>query len=337
MIAPVISKTFRVSARFAHLTLGDSALSLPGEHDNIAPMNKAGSSFILLALITGGTAFMAARPTEQDPTLASLVPTEFSGWSLAEDRTFDADTIFEYIDGAGEVYRSYNMRALFARRFEKAGEPALVVDLFDMGTPADAFGVYTHDLDGEDAATGQGSTYKGGLLSFWKGRYFASVYAEGETPGTKQAVFAVSAAIDRAIESPGEKPALVMRLPAAGLDPRSVRYFHNHSVLNYHFFVADANVLGLDQTTSAALASYGTGAERAVLLVVLYPDEGRASFGFDGFRKAYMPEAAEPAVVRTEDGKWTAAQRAGRIVAIVFQAPDRARAEDLLRRAADGT
>jgi hypothetical protein len=300
-------------------------------------MKRAGPTCVLLALITGGTAFMAARPTEQDPTLASLVPTEFSGWSFVEDRTFDADTIFEYIDGAGEVYRSYNMKSLFARRFEKTGEPALVVDLFDMGTAADAFGVFTHDLDGEDAAIGQGSTYKGGLLSFWKGRYFASVYAEGETPGTKQAVFAISAAIDRAIGFSGEKPALVTGLPAAGLDPRSVRYFHNHSVLNYHFFVADANILGLDQTTSAALASYGAGDERAVLLIVLYPDEGQALSGFDRFRKAYMPEAAEPAVVRTEDGKWTAAQRAGRVVTIVFQAPDRARAEELLRRAAKGT
>lgn len=280
---------------------------------------------------------MADDRTERGGPPALFVPSEVLGWRAVEDRTFDADTIFEYIDGAGEVYRSYNMKSLFARRFEKAGEPALVVDLFDMGTAADAFGVFTHDLDGEDAATGQGSTYKGGLLSFWKGRYFASVYAEGETPGTKQAVFAVSAAIDRAIESPGEKPALVRGLPAEGLDSRSVRYFHNYSVLNYHFFVADANILGLDQTTSAALAFYGAGAERAVLLIVLYSDEGKASSAYDGFRKAYMPEASEPSIVRTEDGKWTAAEQAGRNVVIVFQAPDRARAEDLLLRAADGS
>ncbi|HEX2694132.1 MAG TPA: DUF6599 family protein [Acidobacteriota bacterium] len=280
---------------------------------------------------------MADDQAQRGGPPASFVPSEALGWTAVEDRTFDAETIFEYIDGAGEVYRSYNMRALFARRFEKAGEPALVVDLFDMGTAADAFGVFTHDLDGEDAAMGQGSTYKGGLLSFWKGRYFASVYAEGETPGTKQAVFAVSAAIDRAIDSPGEKPALVLGLPVVGLNPRSVCYFHNHSVLNYHFFVADANILGLDQTTSAALASYGVGAERAVLLVVLYPDDGRASSGYDGFRKAYMSEASESAVVRTEDGKWTAAKREGRVVTIVFQAPDRDRAEGLLREASAGT
>ncbi len=299
----------------------------------------SGSSLVALAAIFlgGAIGLVAENRSGKDTPSAGLVPKEVLGWTAVEDKTYDPDTIFGYIDGAGEVYRSYNMRSLFARRYEKPDAPALVVDLFDMGTSADAFGVFTHDLDGEDAATGQGSTYKGGLLSFWKGRYFASVYAEGETPGTKRAVFALSAAIDRAIETLGEKPALVRGLPAEGLDPRSVRYFHNYSVLNYHFFVADANILGLDQSTEAALASYGTGPGKAVLLVIRYPDEGRASSGFDGFRKAYIPEAPEPSIVRTEDGKWTAAKRAGRIVTIVFQAPDRARAEDLLRGAADGT
>ena len=131
---------------------------------------------------------MAARPTDQGRPLASFIPAEFTGWTIEEDQVFDAETIFKYVDGAGEVYRSYNMKSLFARRFAAKGKPALVVDLFDMGTSEDAFGLFTHDLDGEDAATGQGSTYKGGLLSFWKGRYFASVYAEDETPETKQAV-----------------------------------------------------------------------------------------------------------------------------------------------------
>ena len=39
-----------------------------------------------------------------------------------------------------------------ARRFHKDGKPDIVVDAFDMGSSEDAFGVFTHDLDGEDAA-----------------------------------------------------------------------------------------------------------------------------------------------------------------------------------------
>lgn len=274
---------------------------------------------------------MAARPTDKGRSLARLIPAEFMGWTIEEDQVFDAETIFNYVDGAGEVYRSYNMKSLFARRFAAKGEPALVIDLFDMGTSEDAFGVFTHDLDGEDSAVGQGSTYKGGLLSFWKGRYFASVYAEDETPKTKQAVVGLARKIDGAIREIGEKPALVSMLSPEGLQARDTRFFHNHSVLNYHFFVADENILQLDQTTAAVLASYGDKAVRSRLLVVRYSGVAKAEAGLDSFIKAYMPDAKGAGIVRTEDGNWTAARRKDRLVIIVFQAPTREFAENQLR------
>jgi len=274
---------------------------------------------------------MAARSTDQGRALASFIPAEFTGWTIEEDQVFDAETIFNYVDGAGEVYRSYNMKSLFARRFAATGKPALVVDLFDMGTSADAFGLFTHDLDGEDAATGQGSTYKGGLLSFWKGRYFASVYAEDETPETKQAVLGLGRKIDGAIRETGEKPALVSMLPSEGLQTKDIRFFHNHSVLNYHFFVADENILQLDQTTAAVLASYGDKDVRSRLLVVRYSGVAKAEAALESFLKAYMPDAKGAGIVRTEDGKWTAARRKDRLVIIVFQAPTGEFAENQLR------
>ena len=79
-------------------------------------------------------------------TLASLAPDEIMGWKAKEERTYDPRTIFDYIDGAGEVYRSYNFKNLLARRFEKEGQTDPVVDFFDMGLASDAFGVFTHDL-----------------------------------------------------------------------------------------------------------------------------------------------------------------------------------------------
>ncbi len=268
--------------------------------------------------------------TTESLELKALVPEECRGWTVEEDRSFDADTIFEYIDGAGEVYRSYNMKSLFARRFKAEGRPALVVDLFDMGTSDDAFGVFTHNLEGEDAGTGQGSTYKGGLLSFWKDRFFVSVYAEDETPETREAVRTLGRAIDRAIPRAGNKPSLLDILPPGGLDAKTVRFFHNYSVLNYHFFVADGNLLSLGQTTAAALGSYADGSR---LLVIRYPDPAKAPAALSDFRETYMPEAGEGDAVMTEDRTWTAAMGRGDYVIIVFRAASRASAEDLARKA----
>lgn len=262
--------------------------------------------------------------------LAAFIPPTIGPFVSEADQTFDAESIFDYIDGAGEVYRSYNMRLLVARRFHKDGKPDIVVDLFDMGSPEDAFGVFTHDLDGEDAAIGQGSTYKAGLLSFWKDRYFLSVYAEEETAETKGLVLELGRRIAAAIPGRGEKPDLLRFLPPDGLAAGRVRFFHNHSVLNYHFFVADTNILLLDQKTDALMADYGGKDDRSHLLVVAYADAAAAAKAGGSFARAYMPEAREKGAVKTENGKWTGMRVFDRFVAVVFDMASERTAADRL-------
>lgn len=251
--------------------------------------------------------------------LASVIPMTAGPWLSEADQVFDAASIFDYIDGAGEVYRSYNMKLLVARRFHKDGKPDIVVDAFDMGTSADAFGVFTHDLDGEDAGIGQGSTYKAGLLSFWKDRYFLSVYTEMETAETKALVLDLGRSIAKAIPAEGKKPELLDLLPAAGLDAGRVRYFHSYSILNYHHFVADTDILQFDQAEDAVLAPYGSRDERSFLLVVTYHNEVRAELAAGSFLKAYLPNA-EGAAARTKNGRWTACRALAWYVAVVFDA-----------------
>lgn len=264
--------------------------------------------------------------------LAAFVPAEFQGWTVEEDQSFDPETIFKYIDGAGEVYRSYNFRRLFARRMSRAGRPALIVDLFDMGTSADAFGVFSHDVEGEDARVGQGSTYQGGLLSFWKDRYFVSIYAEDETSETRAAVFGLAGKVAAAIPGEGTLPDLVAALPEQGLDPRSVRYFHNHLVLNIHYFVSQENILRLGQKTEAVMGLYGEKGALGRLLIVRYRDADLAREALSSFLRAYLSEGAESRAARTENGKWTAARLLWNRVAIVFDAPSESAAGNLLAR-----
>jgi hypothetical protein len=282
---------------------------------------KRASILVGLAILIGGDgALLTAQRSPAAARMASFIPRAADPWLSEADKVYDAETIFQYLDGGGEVYRSYNMKLLVSRRFHKDGRPDIVVDLFDMGSSADAFGVFTHDLDGEDATTGQGSNYKAGLLSFWKDRYFVSVSAEEETKDTKPAVLDLGRRIAAAIPREGPKPKLLGFLPSDDLDAGHVRFFHNHSILNYHFFVADKDILLLEQTASAVLAPYKTPGGTSHLLVVSYPDEAKAARAYESFGRNYMPDAKKPGIVRTEDKKWTASARAGAVVIVVFNA-----------------
>jgi len=63
-----------------------------------------------------------------------------------------------------------------------------LIDIFDMGSSKDAFGVLTHDTDGDSIAADQDARYCHGWLSFWQQRYFVSIYMEEENPAAEQAV-----------------------------------------------------------------------------------------------------------------------------------------------------
>jgi hypothetical protein len=257
-------------------------------------MNRAiRTGIILLAAALAARMAVPAPQTDTFDRLKKLCPAAVLGWApVGPGDLYDPESVFSYIDGAGEVYRAYNFRFLLSLGYEKAGAPGIVVDLFDMGSSADAFGVNTMDLEGEDPGIGQGGTYKDGLLSFWRGPYFVSVMAEAETAESRTACLEIGRRIAAAIGTDGPRPALLAALPPGLAPPSTVRYLHSHVILNRHYFVHAENVLNLGPDVEAVLARLGGPGRGAALLIVRYPSEGAASEAWDRFRAAFPPGEA---------------------------------------------
>ncbi|MCK4375278.1 MAG: hypothetical protein KAX19_08115, partial [Candidatus Brocadiae bacterium] len=293
----------------------------------------------LLCLLLGFAGCAVGEPTLR---LADYLPPEINGWRAeGKDGFYDRTNLFDYINGAAEPYLHYGFRRLAARRLVREGQPAILVDLFDMGTSQNAFGIFSFEREGDDVGMGQGSEYETGFMRFWKGRFFVSILAEGETPEAEAAVFGLGKAIDIAIAETGPEPDLVRQLPTEGIGRRRVRYFRHHGLLNYHYYVADENILCLGQRTEAVLAPYATPQGRLHLLLVRYPAAGEAEAALAEFLRAYAPEATGGAA-RTENRKWVVAQGLGALVAVVFDAPSEEHARALIRsvrarRGEDGT
>ena len=291
---------------------------------------------IFLFILVGGLGSMCMSPKDGSAELGALLPKEINGWSVSEeDKLFDPETIFDYINGAGEVYRAFNFKSLLARQFSRKGQPKIIADLFDMGSAKDAFGIFTHSFEEEEIAIGQGATYMGGLLSFWKGRFFVSLYAEEETAEAKEALFLLAKKVAASIADEGEIPRIVSLFPARNLDRARIRYFHNYIILNYHFFVADENILRLDQETDAALGLYKYNGERFYLLLVQYVGKEKAREAFENFVAVYMPDAGESSIVKTEDDKWSAARLNGDLLSVIFNAQSESQAKEILDNVAD--
>jgi hypothetical protein len=272
-----------------------------------------------------------------------MLPEAAGGWHAnGPVRTYDRAHIFDYIDGAGELYLAYDFRDVAVRDYEKPGAPKITADIYRMSTSRDAYGVYSHERpvneapDRSLAGIGQERDYGAGLLRFWKGKYFVRVLADRETPESRAAVLAIGKHVSKAITETGSPPDLIKPVPSRGLIARSVRYFHKHTVLNFHYYLSDANILDLGEKTEAVLAQYKLDAGKPRLLIVRYPTAKAASAAFAKFTRAYFkdrpPSAAPVRIEQIEHGQYVAAKHDGRSIELVFEASTREQARMMLRR-----
>jgi hypothetical protein len=206
----------------------------------------------------------------------------------------------------------------------------MVVDIFDMGISQNAFGVFSHSREVVEESFGQGSQYTEGLLLFWKDRYYISLLAHPETVESKKAVFTLARNIDKAIKEKGPLPEMLSLLPKKSLVEESIRYFRHHAWLNSHYFVADQNILHINENTDALLAKYGKKDEQSILLLVNYKSDGDAQRAYDDFVKQYLPELSKKPAVKIEDGRWTSCQLQGNLLIVVFNAPGEDNARNLI-------
>jgi hypothetical protein len=284
-------------------------------------------------LLAGSIA--GARMTAMPQSITEFVkglPDKVDRWNRVETPgTYSPKTLSDYIDGGAELYLSYNFKGSLAVKYADASENEIAVDIFDMGSSYDAFGVFAHTRETNTRDFGQGSEYASGLLTFWKGRFYVSVLAYPETPASKNAVTTLGQAIAGAIKEEGPVPPILSLLPQENLLPETVRYFHHYIWLNSFSFVSNENLLNIGADTPATLAKYRTPGSSLFLLLVQYPDAKRAEAAAGQFGEQILG-AADEGIRQMEGGRWSGLRRRGDLVGIVLNAPDAAVIRDILAR-----
>ena len=252
------------------------------------------------------------------------IPKKIGSWQASgKDRLFDRQTLYDYMDGGAEVYLAFDLRQVWARKYAGPGGGELTLDIYDMGSPEEAFGVFSCDREDPGAGIGQGSEYGFGLLRFHQGRFFVSVMTADENEASGRAVLDVGRAVVAALGPPGPGPDMVGFLPRESLRPERTSYFHANVNLNNRYFIASENILGLDRSTDCVFAEYGTGAGKpGCLLLVRYAGAERAVAARRSFLASYAPEAGSEGLAQTENKKWVSAVVRDRYLIIVFESPD---------------
>jgi len=171
------------------------------------------SALLLCFLLPGLNAQTA--PGKPDD-LAGLLP-PLDGWSLSEaPQTYLPETLFEYIDGAAESYLGYDFQRLVVGQYTRDGaSEALTVELYDMGSLRNAFGIYSTERYPESRflQTGVQGYIEEGALNFFSGSYYIKLMCFDCGAGAEQVLLQAARLIADRIADPAGFPPLLAAFP----------------------------------------------------------------------------------------------------------------------------
>ncbi|MDR1860678.1 MAG: hypothetical protein LBR06_07155 [Bacteroidales bacterium] len=259
------------------------------------------------------------------------LPNSFEGYRVDELLDYEGEALFDYINGGAELFMSYGLKGMTGCKYSGDDLPQITVEVYEMTSAANAFGVYTQSRDRDEHDYGQGSQSFDDFILFWKDRYYIIITTHKATPESARAMKHFATRLDRAIEKNGAIPAIISALPKKGLADGGYLYFHHYVWLNAYLFIADYNIINITDKTDAVLAKYGEADARAYLLMADYPAEADAMQAFNRLREKFAPEKPEDTrpLLQLEDGKWFSAWQQGRRLCAVFNGATAEQVENL--------
>jgi hypothetical protein len=251
---------------------------------------------------------------------ADVLPAAVAGWQRDRQvKVYNRDTLYDFMDGAADLYFTYGFEQLAVAHYAHSAGGTLQVEVYRVATDADAYGLYTYNSYGQPITIGvDGELDSGNRLAFWQGRTFVQVMARD--PVADDVLRAMGAAAASALPQGGRRPSLVDHLPKEGLQPDSVRFFHQKIALDNLLWLGTQDVLGLGADVEGVVARYDLAGQPVDLLLIAYPDTSRAQQAQSGLQAAGL-------------GNLIAGEVKGVALGAVFGSPGTSGASDLLAQA----
>jgi hypothetical protein len=270
-----------------------------------------------------GHAAAPAAPVKGEPLEISLPGTK----PMSDTEFYNADNLFEKIDGRSPAYQNYNVQQLRCRSFAVDAAAGSYVDLYEyrFDNPVDAFGMFSLERDPQGKPLDFAPDgYSGAMGYFFRqGAVYVQIIASDQKPATL--AVATALAQNRAKTIPVDDAGLAgrRRLPSMGLIPDSV------------VFVPE-NAQGQSALKDVFQARYKfNGAELPFFIMVASP--GDAAAGWQSFldfctrfgKAETLPEVSGARLFRAQlFGKWKVVYQRGEELGGAFDTadPDQSRA-----------
>lgn len=188
-------------------------------------LSIAASAVFLLSCASPSVAGSKDETADLEKLLPS--PGDIEGWETdGEMLSFDASSLWEYINGSAETFLMYDFGRVVAMHYVDASGKEVKVEIYGHGSDLMAFGIYSQYRSPEADFLKVGNEAFGDeySLHFWKGRYYVKIYSYDEGPESGEIMKRFAAAVESRIADAGAEPFETKLFPPEGLVEKSITY-----------------------------------------------------------------------------------------------------------------
>lgn len=173
--------------------------------------------------------------------IKTLFP-QLNGWTQKGNiDTYTSDNLYEYIDGAADVFLSYDFQELAAASFVSNPKGSFTVDIYRHGDIKNGFGIYSQEkpAKGPFISIGAQGYYEKGVLNFLAGCYYVKIAGFDLEDRDETILKEAAQQIAQKIQGDNQFPKIVSCFPTEEKIEYSERYaaenFMGHSFLHSAF------------------------------------------------------------------------------------------------------
>jgi len=176
---------------------------------------------------------------------------EIARWRQSgEIQTFVPKTLFEYINGAADLYLSYDFQELKVAEYQNEKKASVTVEVYRHKTPTQAFGIYSQErlANANFIDVGTEGYIEDNVLNFLTGSYYVKISSYKTGAEDREILLRFAKKVLENLGEKGSLPSVLSSFPEEG-EKKNSEKFINQNFLGYSFlhsaFTADYEFSGM--------------------------------------------------------------------------------------------
>jgi len=175
---------------------------------------------------------------------------EVTGWRQSgEIQTFQPENLFDYIDGAADLYLSYDFQELKVAEYRNEKKASVIVEVYRHRTPTHAFGIYSQErlANANFIDVGTQGYIETNVLNFLVGPYYVKINSYNTGAEDQGILLTFAKKVSENLGEKGSLPSILSSFPEEGKKKTSEKFiaikFLGYSFL-HSAFTADYELSG---------------------------------------------------------------------------------------------